>query len=349
MHRLIRWLNIGLVLLTIVAYVVPYVSPALLWPLSILAPLVPWLLLANFLMLLFFIYTRSPAGFVSLACLLLGWPLITRLLAWPTQEVAPPSEISLRAMSFNCHVFRPEGALELSPPREVAQDLAAIGADIIFLQEFPNRDAADPYAEAIRREAELPHYYQPKGAGLAIFSRYPIEIGQSKFYANRVNGYFYVDLDTPAGTLRVFNVHLQSNAITGLAGELVTDNDFQQKKTWARIKRMFHRYSQAAVLRTQQVGDLAALIRNSPHTVLLGGDFNDVPSSYVYETIQDTQLQDAFLYAGRGLGVTYAGHLPGLRIDYLWTTAGLEATRFAVGRLPYSDHRPVIADFSLQP
>lgn len=315
-----------------------------------LAPLVPWLLLANFLMLVFFLYTRSRAAFVSLACLLLGWPLISRLVAWPAAEELPPTvPISLRAMSFNCHVFRPEGALELRPPAQVADDLAAIGADIIFLQEFPNRDAADPYADAIRRVAKLPHYYQPKGAGLAIFSRYPIDIGDSKFYANRVNGFFYVDLDTPAGALRVFNVHLQSNAITGLAGELVTDNDFQQKKIWNRIKRMFHRYSQAAVLRTQQVSDLAALIRKSPHAVLIGGDFNDVPSSYVYETIQDTQLQDAFLGAGRGLGVTYAGNLPGLRIDYLWTTGHLQATDFAVGRLPYSDHRPVIADFRLQP
>ena len=56
-------------------------------------------------------------------------------------------------------------------------------------------------------------------------------------------------------------------------------------------------------------------------------------------------LFDAFNSVGSGLGATYVGDLPGLRIDFIMHSDRLTPTHFTTHSLRLSDHRPVTAIF----
>ena len=60
-----------------------------------------------------------------------------------------------------------------------------------------------------------------------------------------------------------------------------------------------------------------------------------------------TGMSDAFLKAGNGIGKTYCGRLPLLRIDYLWTNDLIVPMTFEVLKFKQSDHYPVVMSFNV--
>ena len=100
-----------------------------------------------------------------------------------------------------------------------------------------------------------------------------------------------------------------------------------------KLKKAFQkRGTQAEILR--------AAIDQSPHPVIVLGDFNDTAISYTYKTIIG-DLQDAFLTKGWGVGSTFTGPLPYLRIDYVLVDPVFEIADFKVIEKKFSDHYPV--------
>ena len=82
-------------------------------------------------------------------------------------------------------------------------------------------------------------------------------------------------------------------------------------------------------------------IRNCPYSVILSGDFNDTPSSYIYNQLND-YLTDSFIKKGSGLSRTYAGNIPYLRIDYVFASDNFTVNQYSRELYYYSDHFPVI-------
>jgi endonuclease/exonuclease/phosphatase family metal-dependent hydrolase len=78
----------------------------------------------------------------------------------------------------------------------------------------------------------------------------------------------------------------------------------------------------------------------------LCGDFNDLPNSYTYNTISE-DLEDVFTENGFGVGSTYSGNIPFLRIDYFLHTQGVNASDFNIIKNNISDHYPIVARFQL--
>ena len=93
--------------------------------------------------------------------------------------------------------------------------------------------------KTIHQNADFPHVYSKVGESLAIFSRYPLSNEQPTYFKNRGNGFLCADVQTPQGTVRVFNIHLQTNAISTLANEVTTTGNLREKSTWQKIKTMF--------------------------------------------------------------------------------------------------------------
>jgi len=81
-------------------------------------------------------------------------------------------------------------------------------------------------------------------------------------------------------------------------------------------------------------------MKESPHPIVLAGDFNDSPVCYFYRTITSL-LNDSFLYIGNGIGNTYIGRFPSFRIDYIFHSPELYS--FAYQTLPeeLSDHHAI--------
>ena len=94
-----------------------------------------------------------------------------------------------------------------------------------------------------------------------------------------------------------------------------------------------------------QIHEIKKLIAESPYPVILGGDFNAMPSSYEYYQISES-LTDAFVEAGNGSATSFHDYKFPIRIDYIFSSKSLRATNYFVNReIGYSDHYPVFADF----
>ena len=81
-------------------------------------------------------------------------------------------------------------------------------------------------------------------------------------------------------------------------------------------------------------------LADCPYPLIMCGDFNDTPLSYAYKKISN-DLKDAFVYAGYGLGNTYSGNLPPVRIDFILHSPSFNSHEFKVHGILLSDHYPV--------
>jgi endonuclease/exonuclease/phosphatase family metal-dependent hydrolase len=88
-------------------------------------------------------------------------------------------------------------------------------------------------------------------------------------------------------------------------------------------------------------------IDQSPYPVIVCGDFNDVPNSYAYGTI-GKGLKNAFVERGAGIGRTFYGISPTLRIDNIFADARCNIVQYVRIRKELSDHFPIIADLHME-
>jgi len=70
------------------------------------------------------------------------------------------------------------------------------------------------------------------------------------------------------------------------------------------------------------------------------GDMNDVPMSYSYHQLR-TRLDDAFAESGKGVGGTYNGRLPNLRIDHILHDPSIASWAFFTHPEKLSDHKAI--------
>ena len=58
-------------------------------------------------------------------------------------------------------------------------------------------------------------------------------------------------------------------------------------------------------------------------------------------------LKDSFTYSGFGVGGTYIGYIPGLRIDYIWHDKKLSSFNYTTYNNELSDHKAISVDIVL--
>lgn len=181
--------------------------------------------------------------------------------------------------------------------------------------------------------------------GLIIFSRYPIVKKQTlSFYPYNYNSNFqYADIVKDGDTIRVFNVHLQSLKFGPGNLAYIDDPTLESKKDIERSKNILSKLKHGFVERRKQADRIKAEIDKSPYPVIVCGDFNDVPNSYAYNTIGDN-LQNTFVEKGSGLGRTFSGIAPTLRIDNIFAGKAFSVHQFLRVPVKLSDHFPLITD-----
>ena len=184
--------------------------------------------------------------------------------------------------------------------------------------------------------------------GMAIFSRFPI-ISQQAISFGQVsqNSAMFADVVVGNDTLRIFNVHLQSNRLPATELDLVRgEAQGGASKAVSGVFGILSRLKIGATLRARQAECIARYVRESPYPVVLCGDFNDPPSTYAYATVANT-LTDTYREAGSGISATYAGPIPGIRIDNILVSPHIHVEVHRVEHRTLSDHYPVLAEVRL--
>lgn len=186
--------------------------------------------------------------------------------------------------------------------------------------------------------------------GIIIFSKYPIINKKTmSIYPHDYNSTFqFVDIVKENDTMRVFNIHLQSLKFTTENLKYIDDAKSTTDIDLEKSKNIISKLKTGFVKRQKQSDGIKKEIENSPYPVIVCGDFNDVPNSYAYCTI-GKGLKNAFEEKGSGIGRTFSGISPTLRIDNIFADKRFLIEQYT--RIPkkLSDHFPIITDLVLAP
>ncbi len=262
----------------------------------------------------------------------------------------PMPKEPLTVLSYNTHSLRKlfprkkdNTANQKAFKNELEEKTGAV--EIVCFQEFA---AYKSTVAKLKTLLGLPYFEKHDGKGTAIFSKYPIiKKGEIRF-DNTENSGLWVDIKIDKKVIRIYSIHFESSKISGDAAVLKEDVNLRDKKTWQGIRGILGKYRRSTNTRVDQMSIVKQHISDTPHPVIVCGDFNDTPVSYVYEQMSKG-LCDNFKEAGRGWGATYNGAIPMLRIDYIFTEfENFTVYEHGILREEYSDHYPVYSQLKLK-
>ena len=282
-----------------------------------------------------------------------------------------PAPKSVALLSANARIFNVYAQLrdpDNASSKGFIKWLADSPADVLCLQEYYNEPGgSDENGRVFRTEQALGrasgrHSFVSTsltnriGAefGMAIFSRFVIvRRGVIPFGPLTQNHAMWADLARPAArtgtgrpdTIRVFNVHLQSMSMA--EADIVTATG-SRAGLRQKAPNLLRRFRHGAAARGTQVDTVLARVLRSPYPVLLAGDLNDLPYSYTYDQLAD-HLRNAWATVGFGIGATYNGKLPCLRIDQQFASPQWQVQGCRVHQeIKWSDHFPVEGLYQLR-
>ena len=278
------------------------------------------------------------------AVLLLTWPSFSHVfsvgLSKPDVAV---SEDSFEVTTFNVRRLDEFEWLDGDQTREdIATWLAEQPDGIWCFQEFPKRGKATLRSVGfswLKPRRRL--FTWPREAGPALASSYPVKDWTTYMFEDEGAGrgrVLQADVETPAGMVRVFNVHLQSLHFDHADYDAVEEGPSREEG--ARLWGLITNASKARALQAQE---LVRRMEESPYPVIVAGDFNDTPMSYAMHALRGSRVEDTFVAASWGSGGTHLGAIPGLRIDGILADTTLQCVSHDTHRVELSDHRPVTA------
>lgn len=319
----------------------------------------PIILIINVVFVLFWLVMRKWTFLLSLTTMLLSATEISNTFPihiGDLKETETVTPISL--LSYNTKMSGNLVKDTLQKHNNVMRYVIDTNSDIVCLQEFmvSTKKEYITLENMMRLFKHYPYKHiefkgkqNSKMYGIATFSKHPIVDKQRIEFTSRFNMSISTDINIKGTIVRVFNNHLESNRIT--ESDKALPNKLTQKfdtENLTDITSYFsHKLGLAYKLRAHQADTVAELIAQSPHKVIVCGDFNDVPASYAYTTMKG-KLKDAFAETSTGLGWTFKEPFYGFRIDYvLYDASAFRPIRFVRDKVNYSDHYPVLCQFEI--
>ncbi|MCP4122261.1 MAG: endonuclease/exonuclease/phosphatase family protein [Bacteroidetes bacterium] len=350
----------SLAILLLICLGAAYLNPSILPFTGLITLLTPFLILLNILALFYGIFRGKMAGWVTFIVLILSIPQIGNFWAFSALNSHKDVKADFSLMTYNVRNFDLYNWSRNDDSRErIFNMLSQSNPDVICFQEFYSKPASQwDNIQKIKAELELNHYYftrelvlnEGRQWGIATFSRFPItgygELMQSpkpNSRGNRPHRGVYTDIAINSDTIRIINIHLASIYLGredySTLEHITGPNDQTIKKSRSIVIKLLKAYKKRGV----QVRQLAKFLKEAeqPYPIIICGDMNDLPSSYAYNKLSKG-FDDAFLNTGWGMGATYNGPIPGLRIDCALVDRSMEVTESKIINLRISDHLPLL-------
>lgn len=333
-NKVIFFVNSIVAFMLLLSYVLPFVPPKTFSILSVISLAVPILIILNVLFVLYWLIGLRKQVLLSVIVLLLGFNYIGSFYKFSSSKSSNKNE-SFTVMNYNVRLFNlykwiPEKHVEKS----IEHLIKDAQPDILCLQEYHPHEKID--LSNFKYKFEKLDGNRTK-YGQAIFSKFPIIESGSINFPKTANNAIYADVVKNEDTIRIYNVHLQSSHINTDMENLRKEDSERLLKTLSSTFRM--QQEQSEIFNQHK--------NNSPHKVIVSGDFNNTAYSYVYRKIKG-DLQDAFEVAGKGFGRTYDFKFFPTRIDFILADEAFEVNGFKNFNEKLSDHYPIMAEFSLQ-
>ncbi|MEO6731232.1 MAG: endonuclease/exonuclease/phosphatase family protein [Ferruginibacter sp.] len=345
------------------------------WPVGFLTLSLFYLLVVLLLFFLFWLFIKPVWTFIFIVTVALTFNHIRNIIPFRFSSMfnMQKQATDLRVMSWNVAQFDIM-KFKAAPGtyNEMISLINEFKPDIACFQEMVSGDTLADLNTAYYRKysfysifdfahkLNLPQYFysynykenflDQQHFGIIIFSKYPIINKQtiSNFPHDYSSIFQYADIVKDGDTIRVFNCHLQSLRFSPTNLKYIKNPSIKTDTDIEKSKNLLTKFKKGFLKRQLQADQVRAEIDKSPHPVIICGDFNDVPNSYPYETIGDG-FQDAFVKKGAGLGRTFSGISPTLRIDNIFVDKRFRVNQFTRVQKKLSDHFPIITDVSLLP
>ncbi|MEP7254372.1 MAG: endonuclease/exonuclease/phosphatase family protein [Ferruginibacter sp.] len=356
--------NIFLALLFLLGCYGYWFNPKYFWPVGFLTLSAFYFLLLLIVFFIFWLFVKPRRSLISLIAIALAYGSVQNILPFrfsSSFDMNKPDK-TLRVMTWNVAQFNvlndkkhPEGKNQMFDIiNNCRPDIACFQEMVAEDSTIKNHGHIDEFLDKLK----FPDYFYSYNSkedfwgyahfGIIIFSKYPIINKKTiSFYPNDYNSIFqYVDIVKGADTIRVFNVHLQSLRFSRANLKYIEEPTVEKENAIKESKSIIGKFKNGFLKRQIQADRIRAEMEESPYPVIITGDFNDVPNSYAYHTI-GKDMKNVFVEKGRGLGRTFTGISPVLRIDNIFVDNKFEVQQFL--RIPkkLSDHFPIIADLQL--
>lgn len=303
------------------AYIPPKVFPLL----NLLSLAFPFLMIANLLLCVFWIFSWRKRAFVFL---LISTLFLTPVRRWINYSEPKSEKADFKVLTFN-NKYNDYGI------EEVKNYIKSFNADVIFLQESGYSGLGNSDFEEMK--------YSLHNRRISFFSKYQI-VEQDTIPLIDKGKSVYADVIIKGKRIRFINVYLEPFQLH--KSMVKPTEDLEENGT--KAKSLVRRFMPVFKKHEEQVQILKSFIEKSPYPVILAGDFNSVPNSYEYYTISGV-LKDCFLESGTGFATSFHDYKIPIRIDYVFSSDNLKSTEYKVDRSQkLSDHYPVLVKFSLK-
>ncbi|WGF92514.1 endonuclease/exonuclease/phosphatase family protein [Aequorivita marisscotiae] len=330
LNKMIYWGNLLTAFLLLVSFILPYLPPKTFPELALLSLFVSLLIILNILFAVYWAFQLRRRFFVSITVLVISYFYFNVFYEVSSQGDTSQYKNTLKVLSYNVRLFN---AYEKDTNGEAFKTFSALleeqNPDVVCIQEFykPNgiNFSAYPF--------QYIHFKSEKAKlGHAIFSKYPLANTGAFDFKGTYNNTLYADVIKGTDSIRIYSLHLQSLGI-------IPRVSFLQESDNEKLRK---RVSLAFDKQQEQVASILEHKANTNNHVLICGDFNNTPFSYIYRKLKDG-MQDAFRERGNGLGTTFMFEKFPMRIDYIFASEGLDVLTFETVKNTFSDHHAVQA------
>ena len=332
--------NVVVAIITLMAYLLPFLAPKWFPFLSVLTLFLPFFLVVNLLFFMYWLLQFKKYIFVSGLVLLLGITFINKFYNLKPTNL-PKSEKEFTIMSYNVRLFNKfNWNKKANIPTKIAEFVTEKNPDILCIQEYSNLEKTQfsnyKYKHVFKEGKNII-------VGNAIFSKYKIIDKGVINFPNSTNNAVYADIIKDKDTLRIYSMHLQSIKIsTDIEEEEI------QKMNESKTKYIFRKISSAFTKQQEQALLLKQHYTNCKYKKIICGDMNNSAFSFVYRTIKGS-MQDAFESNGEGFGKTYNFKYYPARIDYIFADKNIQINSFETLNDFYnSDHFPLISRLEIK-
>lgn len=296
----------------------------------------PLLIIANAVFLIYWlIRPRFHWAIMPLFTLLCCIPYIGTIFQFGSLDEKADTQPGFKLATYNVARFSGETTGFIA--QDILSEMKRQKVDICCLQEYHDFSGDKKNSDSYK---EYFPYMKFGENDMVIYSRYPIKKYENINFEMTNNSAMWAEIDINGNVYRVYNVHLETtgmNSTLRRAAKLADKGIDVQSN--ALLEAIYGNYTIGMIARSGQANILAMNMREAEVPIIVCGDFNDVPYSYVYNTMLGDKV-DGFKECGSGFMYTYRGGKQ-VRIDYIFHDPQLQGISYYKKELSYSDHYPV--------
>ncbi|MCM1378212.1 MAG: endonuclease/exonuclease/phosphatase family protein [Clostridium sp.] len=296
---------------------------------------------------------RFITGGIGVVTLLICWTPLSMTFPLNFSKSPKSNEKTFYIMSWNCLHLYDQKTGETTPRRSL-EFLLNSNADIICCQELFLYDlkalekAQKPLLDSVKKA--YPYICSSEDRDQTVFSKYPVERihlhvdqpvnkGNYSFYRVKIGNKF----------LTIASVHLFSFMLSPEERKVISDirNTHSAEKSLREFRGPLKgKMGFAFIERSENTREVIEGLSQIKGPVIVCGDFNDVPASWIYRMFLKAGYKDAYTATNFCPTFTFNAHMMYFHLDQILYRGGLRPLRVDKNKIDSSDHYPLMAQFA---